>query len=266
VTVNIIVKGGWILERCAREIKTRVATVSINNGHATQRVIAPSAGAHYYMPAKDIRKYPVPHGYRVGFFTHGADSVALAPQFDACIAMNEAMATAVRAAGGRAVRVIRPGTDLRKPVVFGVVGRVYNNGRKGADLVRAVIGAGHRVVACGAVKSDLQCLTAGQWPCAVTHTTDQRAAFYKSIDYLLVPSIDEGGPMPVVDALAMGVPVIAPDVGWCWEFPVIRYERGNTASLLAVMRGLTQTPTWAAWAKAHADVFASLAQSEAVAC
>lgn len=265
--VNIVVKTGWILERCAREIAQRVPGVVLNAGHATLRVVDHNAAAHYYMPCKDIRKYPVFSGKRIGFFTHGSESVALATEFDACIAMNEAMADAVTAAGGRQVRVIRPGTDLAKPITFGVAGRVYKNGRKGEHLLEAVLQAGHRVVACGGLSRNLQCLTREQWPCATTHTVQDREEFYQSIDYLLVTSLDEGGPMPVVDALAMGVTVIAPDVGWCWEFPVIRYERGNAESLLSVVRGLTTPPKWRHWARAHADVFAALGLAEeAVAC
>ena len=52
---------------------------------------------------------------------------------------------------------------------------------------------------------------------------EQLPDFYRSIDYLLVLSENEWGPLPVLEALAMGKPVIAPDVGWCWDYPVIRY-------------------------------------------
>ena len=48
--------------------------------------------------------------------------------------------------------------------------------------------------------------------------------FYNNIDYLLILSNNEGGPVPVLEAFATGKPVIAPDVGWCWEYPVIKYN------------------------------------------
>ena len=48
--------------------------------------------------------------------------------------------------------------------------------------------------------------------------------FYKKINYLLILSSVEGGPVPVIEAMAMGTPIIAPDVGWCWEYPVIKYK------------------------------------------
>mgnify|MGYP001573395053 CR=1 FL=1 len=41
--------------------------------------------------------------------------------------------------------------------------------------------------------------------------------FYGKIDYLLIPSLWEGGPMALLEALACGVPVIAADVGWVPE-------------------------------------------------
>ncbi len=41
--------------------------------------------------------------------------------------------------------------------------------------------------------------------------------FYNLIDYLLVPSLWEGGPLAVPEALASGLPIIAADVGWVSE-------------------------------------------------
>lgn len=263
MTVNIVTKRGWILERCAEEIARAVPGVQVNAG-ATQRLILTTADAHYYMPAKDMRKHPAPRGWRIGFFTHGPETLPLVPQFDACVAMNHTMGAALVAAGARDVTIIRPGTDLApRPLTFGVVGRVYNNGRKGADLVAAAVAAGYRFVACGTDRR-VAAMARLQWPCPQTHTVADRAAFYRSIDYLVVTSTEEGGPMPVVDALAAGVPVIAPNVGWCWEFPVLRYEVGSWPSLAALLAGLSQPPTWAAWAEGHRALFARLAAREAV--
>ena len=41
--------------------------------------------------------------------------------------------------------------------------------------------------------------------------------FYQNIDYLLIPSLWEGGPMSLLEAMATGLPIIAPDVGWVPE-------------------------------------------------
>lgn len=70
--------------------------------------------------------------------------------------------------------------------------------------------------------------------------------WYEGIDYLVVLSNNEGGPMPVKEAIAMGKPVIAPDVGWCWEYPVIRYS--STAELISIVQHLAPKPD--AWASA----------------
>jgi hypothetical protein len=69
--------------------------------------------------------------------------------------------------------------------------------------------------------------------------------------------------MPLVDAIAHGVPVIAPDVGWAWEYPVIRYTRGDWDSLQSVLSGLTQAPTWDGWAEGHRALFTRLGLIEA---
>jgi hypothetical protein len=47
---------------------------------------------------------------------------------------------------------------------------------------------------------------------------DSYQSFYHKIDYLLIPSLWEGGPMALLEALASGVPVIAADVGFVPDF------------------------------------------------
>jgi glycosyltransferase involved in cell wall biosynthesis len=66
--------------------------------------------------------------------------------------------------------------------------------------------------------------------------------WYKSLNYLLVTGNVEGGPLPVKEAIAMGIPVIAPDVGWCWDYPVIRYE--DTEDLKRVLARLAPKDEW----------------------
>jgi len=72
--------------------------------------------------------------------------------------------------------------------------------------------------------------------------------YYDGLDYLVVISENEGGPKPVVEALARGVPVIAPDVGYCWDFPVLRYRTKD--GLLDIVRRLAvPRDAWAATAQ-----------------
>ena len=66
---------------------------------------------------------------------------------------------------------------------------------------------------------------------------DELPDFYSKIDYLLILSKNEGGPIPVLEAISMGKPVIAPDVGWCWDHPVIKYN--NIEELKNIIKTLS---------------------------
>lgn len=242
--IQIITEGSWILNRCAREIEERVPYDVQINGRCE------SADVVYHIPywRGDLDDAPAAT-IRLGFFTHGLNRAAkYVGRFSAYVAMNARMAEHLVAQGAFEddVVVIRPGVDGtdRNPI-FGVVGRTYQGGRKGEEIVEEIVEAGFDVRACGR----------GRWPCEITHDVDERFAFYEAIDYLLVPSLDEGGPMPVVEALAARVPIIAPDVGWCWEYPVIRYERGSVDSLIEVLDQLSNPPTWEHWGISHRLLF-----------
>lgn len=244
--VNIIAERSWILNRCAQELADRLGW-SVND----QKTYDVEYHCPYWLGL--YRSRPAT---RVGFFTHGFDRAhKTAKQFDAAVCMNQRMHALLSTRVPSTI--IRPGVDAppRLPV-FGVCGRTYRDGRKGQDLVRRAVEAGHEVVAIGP----------GPWPCETLSTDPTRGSewvehFWRKIDYLLVTATDEGGPMPVLEAVARRVPVIAPDVGWCWELPVIRYERGNWASLERILHDLTVTPTWAEWADAHQRFFESLTSS-----
>lgn len=81
-------------------------------------------------------------------------------------------------------------------------------------------------------------------------------AWFRSIDYLLVTSDLEGGPFSVKEAIAAGKPVIAPDVGWCWEHrAAIRYD-GTAEDLAALVRTLRYPPD--PWAESSRELEAIL--------
>ena len=93
-------------------------------------------------------------------------------------------------------------------ITFGVIGREYNSGRKNFNIIENLktIPNSKFIISGGVL------------------TKNEVVDLYKEIDYLLITSTNEGGPVPVLEAFTMGVPVIAPNVGWCWEFPVIKYS------------------------------------------
>ena len=96
----------------------------------------------------------------------------------------------------------------KRPLVLGIAGRAYKSGRKRMHWIkdlRAIEGVEVRA-------------TGGKVPLV------DMPAFYDGLDYLVVLSDNEGGPQPVLEALARCKPVIAPNVGYCWDYPVLRYS------------------------------------------
>ena len=93
------------------------------------------------------------------------------------------------------------------------------------EPVRFLVSTSHTTERKGlASLSELRAIPGSLW--TVTggeYAFEELPALYDATDYLAVLSTLEGGPMPVLEALARHKPVIAPDVGYCWEWPVIRY-------------------------------------------
>ena len=117
-----------------------------------------------------------------------------------------------------------PGIVLSRSYRLGVCGREYASGRKRFDIIKQLaLIPGIEIV-----------VTGGRVP------TEHMPAWYDSIAALVVLSTNEGGPLPVIEAFARHKPVIAPDVGFCWEWPVLRYK--NDHELELICRGLV-------WAK-----------------
>lgn len=64
---------------------------------------------------------------------------------------------------------------------------------------------------------------------------------YDSMDYLLIPSLWEGGPMSVPEALAKGVPIISSEVGWVPEFGVeYMYKPDDDQALLEILKKIRE--------------------------
>ncbi len=165
-------------------------------------------------------------GVDVGWFTHREHSHpdafdCIASQVDFCIAMSNQ--TSKHLPSSKTV-VLEPGIPenfIKPAVIFGCVGRNYSHtNRKKFSWIKEL----------EQIKGSEFRFTNQQIPAA------EMPAFYRAIDYLLVLSDNEGGPMPVPECIASGTPVIAPNVGWCWEYPVIRYS--TFEELAGIIRNL----------------------------
>ena len=262
-------KPGWIMHRKAEEIQKHLGT-----DHVRINEEWPDADIHYYINYGYFRTKPA-KGLTVANFTH-YDADHLAEKFvetarvvDHCVAVSRATADLLRDFGipDEKISVILVGADVHfePKLTVGVVGRVYPGGRKGDDLVAALLNdpelnAKVRIVA-----------SKEGWGAPVWDLPDQ-ADFYRAVDYLLVPSRIEGGPVPFMEALACGTMSIAPEIGVIPEFPHVSYPVGDLVALKGVllklaaqhvaqrqflsstMRGIN----WSGWSAEHEKVFLRL--------
>lgn len=260
--VHIVISdSGWILEKLASEISIRLPYVTYS--------LYPDCHAdiQYYITygCRKERVSPI----EIALFTHREQETSASDRFDksaidvdVAISMSNKTDNIIKDLGVSNSICIFPGVDidLFKPSIrVGVVGRTYHTGRKGEALVRAVMD----------VPGVEWHFTGEGWPGPAQKVDeDKLPAFYRSMDYILVPAVNEGGPMSVLESLASGTPVIASDVGWVKDFPHIPFERGNVESLRAVLTELVGRKmeladsvghmTWDNWAAQHDALFQRL--------
>lgn len=251
----------WILERLGLELQFRLPNITLND------TADPSADINYYVTFA-CRKQPAPT-LEMGFFAHMERDPALrelflrtAREVDVPVTMNALYRDMLLAEGIESAITIPPGVDLDRFDVklrIGIVGRAYHTGRKGEALVSEVMD----------VPGIDWHFTGPGWPRPNRYIPeDELPDFYRSLDYVLVPALYEGGPMCVPEALAVGTPVIASDVGWVRDFPHIPFKTGDAADLRRVLtdlvaqkrelRASTESYTWDAYAEAHGRVFDDL--------
>ena len=260
VHVNLVDRG-WILERMGRELGNRLDYVSVGDGPRNDAQI------NYHINYHAFRQKSA---FDMALFTHreenapgGADLfVHAARQADFCVCMSKTYERLLRENNIDRITTIMPGIELDKftpELRIGVAGRTYATGRKGEALVaKAMAIPLTRWYFCGE-----------GWPAGgVTMGYDRLSEFYRLIDVLLVPSRYEGGPMPVLEALASGKEVLSPPVGFVPEFPHIEYEAGNFDELRnrieellrnkLRLRASVEQRTWHAWALEHHTLFTKL--------
>lgn len=253
---------GWILERMTQALAQRLPYVT------TSKRTDPRAAIQYYLNYTEYggRVSPI----ELASFTHVDEALPdvkeqyfqVAHAVDVAVCMAERYAAELRTKGIREVHVIRPGVDLDRftPLVkIGVVGRTYACGRKGEALVRDVLDT----------PGIEWHFTGAGWPLPSRALTDaEMPAFYREMDYILVPSLYEGGPMCVIEALACGTRVIAPPIGWVPDFPHIEFRTGEAADLRRVLDGVVgeklalrktvEQVSWDNFANAHHQLFHAL--------
>ena len=249
--INIITeRSDWILNRAAKELaELDPANIRIND-HLFDSDI------NYYLPYLTFKRKT--NKLDVGFFTHLEDRQS--QNFDAARKAGKfrsfsklfdgliSISTKTSEKLDRKSQVIKMGSQFKKPILFGVCGKVHASGRKNESFIKRLKENGFNVIAWGE-----------GWPCSIiSNRLDRLRTFYESIDYLIIPSGIEGGPVPVLEAISLGVPVIAPDVGWCWDYPVIPYLKNDYDSLERVVRSLAESRTWEDWRQDHKIFFTKL--------
>jgi len=229
----------WIVGRYARELVTWLPKfgieAAINDGSYTDLEYLANT---YFKPSRRPA---------IGLFAH--NRFELAPHFDGHIALNPVYAQTLRDNGAKNPVVIEQAVDdiflHEGGPVFGVAGSVKGDGRKGEDLIAKMVEHGYDIRAWGI-----------GWPCPIySNQYSHLPAFYRALNYYVVTSRVEGGCTPIIETMAMGIPVIAPKIGYAIRRPVLEYEAGDWDSLHALLRFLTEHRTYEDFARDHAEYF-----------
>jgi len=236
--VNIKVQpDAWVLEKMALRL-VKISEVRLSdqiNNHAK---------LNYFFNYFQYEETDTP---TAAFFTHieeRSPKVAdvwwqTVEAVDVCVFMSEMYRQTVKDRfPQKSCVLISPGVDFHsfrpRKLRIGIIGRAYaETGRKGEGLL-------HRVVAD---HPEIEWVVTGKsWGLESFHVGDEELPnLYRSLDYVLITSAYEGGPMSAIEALASGVPVISPDIGWMPELPHIPYEVGNFEDLSTILRSLSAT-------------------------
>jgi glycosyltransferase involved in cell wall biosynthesis len=197
----------WILERLARRPAGKLPYATFIAQPTKDKVVRLAYYVNYFL-------YNNPSGLiDVRFFTHcerEEEFLGRARHMHFCVSQSKLYTDWLISQGVRTVIHIRMGYGYRPQLVLGVIG-LLEHPRKGRHLV------------------DELC----RLPFVEIVTTKGKVAeadlpgVYQRVDYVLIPATIEGGPMSLLDGLAMGKPVIAPQgVGMLPEFFDTEHVRG----------------------------------------
>lgn len=257
-------KSGWILHRMALELQSKLKNVYINEDV--------DANIHYYI---NYGYYQQPmEGIAIGNFTHYDPQVhnnkfiQVAMDADHCISISEETSKCLKNFDIDPEKisnvVIGADKSFKPKLTLGIVGRTYRGGRKGEHLIAELLKDEK-------LMENVQIISLNEgWGVPVSKL--EYADFYRCIDYLLIPSIIEGGPVPFMEALACGTLSIAPPIGIIPQFPHVGYRTGDIDSLKATIKTVKNNfldrkqriaeyikdYNWDTWASNHDKIFKKL--------
>jgi glycosyltransferase involved in cell wall biosynthesis len=184
----------------------------------------------------------------VAFMTHKEDRISepekyqlyydAAREADLRVCMNEASRQELESLYGLALRFplplelghfpLKSRSAGDRPVV-GFSGKAYRSGRTGADLAERLVED---------FRDRCKFTASGKkWPCPTRwYSWNDMPRFFQSLDIYVSTALVEGGPMPTLEALATGVPVVVgAGVGIHDELPatkgIYKYAKGDYEDL-----------------------------------
>ena len=257
-------KSGWILHRMALELQSNLKNVYINEDV--------DANIHYYINYGYYQQKN--EGLAIANFTHYDPQlhndrfVQVAEEADHCISISEETSKVLKNldVDPKKISNVIIGADksFQPKLTLGIVGRTYSGGRKGEHLIKELLEDEE-------LMENIRIISLNEgWGVPVSNM--EHDEFYRCIDYLLIPSIIEGGPVPFMEALACGTLSIAPPIGVIPEFPHIEYKTGDIVSLKTTIKTVKNNfldrkqriaeyikdYNWDTWASNHDKIFKKL--------
>ena len=264
--INIVYdhKMNWILARLAKSLVYGIPSARDVDYEEDYLLNSPDTIINYYVNLRRGHRYNT-KAIDVGFFDHKevrADDYNHAARLDHVICMAPQYQRHLQSMGVSTSLVIQP-TDTKiftPKLILGWCGKFSvppykQNERKGRDLLMRV----------------------GRLPFVDLRTTDGKILekdlpdWYRNLDYVIVTSRFEGGPMCLTEGLASGKKIIIPKtVGIAEMFPegIIDYPAGDFESLEKILWSLFDEKnrlakmvskyTWENWISQHVKIFNDL--------
>jgi glycosyltransferase involved in cell wall biosynthesis len=261
--VNVIAPiDNWILHRVAKELQSRLDYITITNKNKRNKRLN-NFDINYYIPYAFMKEKS--NKIDMALFTHIEESknrkikqfFDVARRADYCVTMSKTYEKILRNENISSIQTINLGInlDVFKPkLILGFIGRIYKSERKGDSLLEKI-----RDLDFVELRSTEGELDESELP-----------NFYRQLDYTLVTSKYEGGPMCVPESLSCGIPVISPRVGQVPEIlrGIYYYENSNFESLKKILQHLYEKKddyrkavehlSWDNCVKKHDELFRNL--------